>query len=255
MGAMFDGDTAVLLAAGLARDTFESFAGHRLTDPPLSHPVDAMQVALMRWQRDRFGLQVETHDLRMALGVIEEMGETFDANKPNDAEMAIDGLGDVMVFASQLATANRLAIAPILDLARLFTHRSDIVPLRAAAVLAQVVLKGSQKIRGMDDRVLFQLRLTGALAMCIAKSLDDVELIHDVAVKAAEVFVIIGNEVMNRGKPGQSDAVPALPGHVMTQEERAAALEQRQDRAASKLIEAAHDPGFDVSDSDVTAPK
>lgn len=184
---------AVAAAVRLAREHFETFAGHN--EPADVGTTDGMQIALMRWQRDRFGEQ-DAHDLKMALGVVEELGETFAAGT---AEEALDGLGDVCVYAGQLLISNRLAIEPVLDLARVFVAAGgDLVPMQAAGNLAHAVLKGSQKIRGMADPETYRAKLVECLALCIAKAIDDCEIGHGLVVRAAEVYHVVGLEVMQR---------------------------------------------------------
>lgn len=239
----FDDDPAVLAAHDSALATFATWCDGVEPDDT----VGAAQLGLMRWQRAKFGDQP---DERMALGIIEELVETFDAG--DHAEDAVDGLGDVCVYASQLATNNRLAIAPIIDLARTFTARRDIIALRASGVLAQVVLKGSQKIRGLDDRTRYRTRLVGAIAMCISKAMEDVEMIHVLDVKVAGVFVTIANEVMKRGDghPGIPQQVPAA---VVTSRVTTAERQQKAMEAMQAATEDETDPDtFDLSDGPTT---
>ena len=217
----FDKPTVVAATLKLAREQFEAFAAMDAPEVP-EDETNAMQLRLCRWQRDRFGLQVETHDLRMALGIIEEMGETFDAET---AELALDGLGDTCVYAGQILLANRLAIAPVLDLARVFAAAGgELVPATGPSKLAHTVLKGSQKIRGLADSNVFRERLVEHVAMCIAKVIDDVEVGHGIAVRAAEVYKIVGAEVMLRRQgdvmiPGATEIVEAIKHDEATREQ------------------------------------
>jgi hypothetical protein len=165
-----------------------------------------MQIALARWQNTHFGPQ---SDERCALGVIEELGETFDADA--NTENALDGLGDVIVFASQLATANRLAIGPIIDLGRVYSsHGVAIIPLRSAAMLAQTVRQGAQRVRGLGDRQQYRSRLVRSLAACIAKAIDDVEIVHGISIDARKIFLVVGEEVLKRA--AGHDAIPVVSG-------------------------------------------
>lgn len=197
LAKLFDTDPATEAAYKLARAAFEQFAGLTLADPMPPHPVDAIQVSLARWQFEKYGPNPDSH---MALGMIEEGVETFMADE--DTGECLDGLGDVCVYGAQLATNNRLAIAPILDLARVFTQRQDIKPLLGAGALAQVVLKGSQRIRGLDQVERYHRRLVGAMAMVIAKAIDDVEIFHPqtIPVQPGGVLVVVANEVLQRGE-------------------------------------------------------
>lgn len=251
LGAIFDNDAATAAALKLARERFESWATNDVGDPLPPDPVDAIQIQLFRWQRERFGLYP---DAFMALGVIEEMSETFLAGTPSKTGEALDGLGDVQVYAAQIATANRLAIGPIIDLARVFTTRTGLIPLTAPGVLAQVVLKHAQKIRGLDDHERYIKRLVGALALCIAKAIDDVEIMHDVVAKPAEVLLVVAREVLERG--AGHDAIPkATAPEVSTP---MPTLEERRESAADafKAALAGYDPDADeaepLSDSVIT---
>lgn len=243
LGAMFDKDPAVLAAFQQSRARFEAFAANDVTDPPPADPIDAIQIDLMRWQRARFG---DAPDAFMALGMIEEMVETFIADKPTDTEDAIDGLGDTCVYAAQLCTANRLALGPILDLARVFTSQQSIRLLIAHGVLAQVVLKMSQKIRGMDDRDRAHIRLVGAIALCIARTLESVEMLHDIVAKPGEVLLVVAREVLARGeghdgipKPVASEATR----QIVTPEERERMKHERRAAAVASVHNALE--GFD----------
>ncbi len=244
LAAPFDSDPEINAAHEAARVAFESFAGNDITDAQPADPIDAVQVSLCRWQRNRFGLQAETHDLRMACGVVEEMGETFLADE--SAEDALDGLGDSIVFAAQLATSNRLAIGPIITLARALAGRTSTPPIVAAAMLTQVVLKGSQKIRGLDDANLFRTRLVGALAQCIAITLTDVEILHSLRVDPAGVFLIVAGEVMQRGAghdgiPGGVTPEISVVTAVVTHEEIAEQAAARKARAMARMASAVNE--------------
>lgn len=240
LAAVFDADPAVIAAHKLSRDRFEAMAANDATDPDPDDPIDAIQLALMRWERKRFGLVIGEHH---TLGIIEEMAETFLADTANSAEGALDGLGDTCVYAAQLCTGNRLAIGPILDLARLFTARQMRL-LVASGVLAQVVLKGAQKIRGLDDENRYRLRLVGAIAMCIAKAIEDVEMMHDIAVRPADVLLVVAREVLQRGEG--HDAIPRAVASeatrtMVTPEEHARISEERKSKAMVALQGATSD--------------
>lgn len=216
LAKLFDSDAATRATYELSKLAFAQFADNNIGDPLPPLDCDAMQVRLARWQNTFYGPQP---DAMMALGMIEEEIETFVADE--DPALGLDGLGDVQVYASQLCTNNRLAIAPIIDLARLFTRRTDIRPILAVGVLAQVVLKGAQKIRGLDQRERYRLRLVGAIAMTIAKAIDDVEIMHPetIPVKASGVFCIVGEEVLQRaaGHPSIPQENPIVNVNVTIQ--------------------------------------
>lgn len=200
----FDNDLIITTAFQEARSIFESWASIGSGELP-QDPIDAMQVLLMRWQVDRFGLQP---DERMALGVIEEITEIALAES---ADEAYDGVGDVLVYGGQLACSNRLAIRPIIHLAEFLDGRHKLLGLHAQGILAQVVLKGAQKVRGLDDKERYQFRVTAALALAIheAKTL----LIaspgpHSLDVQLDNIYIKVGGEVAMRG--AGHDAVPKV---------------------------------------------
>jgi len=139
-----------------ARARFAAWAA--LDAPHLpADPVDAMQVRLARWQVLNFGPQ---SDERFALGVLEECGELDEAYEDGNGEAAVDALGDVLVYAGQLAISNRLALGPLL------------VPVGkaprltvAAGRLAHVVLKRAQRIRrGAGSVEQYRADLAAAIA-------------------------------------------------------------------------------------------
>lgn len=221
-------------ATSLSLSTFARWAAIMPAELP-PDPVDAMQVQLARWQNDRFG-HVPTSDVHIALGVIEELGEVFDEDA--SAEDAIDGLGDVMVYASQLCTANRLAVGPVIDLAVLYAKAGHcgVQAITIAGMIAHVALKHAQNIRGLGPAEAYRPRLVDALAMMIAKALEDCTMLHNLEVDPRGVFLVIGGEVTQRK---QGDAmIPTKPGEVpivQTLEEQIAAREQRKAAALETL--------------------
>ncbi len=155
------GQSSVSDAYEVARAQFEEFAGLDAPNLP-GDAVNAMQIRLMRWQHGLFSFEPRTHDLVLALGVVEEIGETLQAKTQ---EEALDGLGDVCVYAGQLLIANRLALAPVLELA--VTADPD-----GPGGLAHVVGKRSQRTRGYDDDGKYRKALVVELAVCIATAMD-----------------------------------------------------------------------------------
>jgi hypothetical protein len=232
----FDTDTDINTSLTDARKIFESWASIGGNELP-ADPLDAMQVQLMRWQRAKFGDQP---DERMALGVIEEVTESDTAESIDES---FDALGDVAVYSSQLLTNNRLAIKPLLQLAQMYqiqlleatatatpkttqelAESTAAGPLMQIAKvqgqLAQVILKGAQKIRGMDDRDRYHKRLLGSLAWCLARcaatatyrvSMATPEDEKIVVTSIADVFLVIGNSVCARSEG--HDAIPKLTVH------------------------------------------
>jgi hypothetical protein len=224
--------TAEADACALARRQFEDLDDMRV-GLLAGEPNDTQQ-ALLRWQADRFGALDALHGVRMALGVIEEMAETFEAET---AAEALDGLGDVIVYAGQLAAFHRLSIGPILALADAYLARGARVQILAAGSLAHHVLKGSQKIRGLDDPDLFRLGLVEKLAEAIACAVETVAIGHvEGAINVAEVYRIVGTEVLQR-KAGDK-MIPAADRLEVTAEARAKlAAELRAERKAAALVQ------------------
>jgi len=216
LGEPFEADIVIQTACQDALKAFETWAAIDKGDLP-EDAVDAMQIRLMRWQRDRFGLQT---DERLALGIIEEVTETDIAS---DANEAFDGLGDACVYSSQIATNNRLAIRPIIALAHhmvveLIAERAaqreqpgpgSMLPIIIApGILAQVALKRAQKVRGLDDDSKYRLQLTGALAACIAHCTIGV-MTKGVPIeqyRIEDVFLEVGEAVSQRNVG--HDAIP-----------------------------------------------
>lgn len=239
-------------ATGAATERFAQWAGIDAPDLP-PDPTDAMQVTLARWQNDRFG-NVPASDCHMALGVIEELGEAFDEDAT--AEDAIDALGDVMVYSSQLCTANRLAIGPVIDLACLYLKAEMCHghAITIAGMLAHVALKHAQSIRGLGPVEAYRPRLVDALALMIAKALEDCVMAHELVVDPRGVFLVIGGEVTQR-KAGDA-MIPAVPDVHATEAEIEHAISERKVEAMSKLAdgmqmlddaEAAGDDAHDIS--------
>ncbi len=188
-----ENDPRVIGVHTMARLEFEQFAGNNGEE--VADPVNDMQIRLMRWQRDRFGLQTDRHDLLMTLGVIEELGEAFTA--PNGEE-ALDGLGDVIVYAGQLAMANRLALSPIVRFAEALDPL-DATHQEITGRLAHVVLKASQRIRGMDDEDRYRTNIVRMLALSIALAADTAYSLHfDHKIDIAKVYTTVGAEVLLR---------------------------------------------------------
>lgn len=188
---------AAIAAVATASLAFEEWAGIGAGELPLED-VDAMQVQLMRWQIDRFG-HVPTSDPIMALGVVEELGEVFDDDAT--AEDAIDGLGDVMIYGAQLCTGNRLALRPVIDLAMRYALSNLPSPIAIIGRFAHVVGKHEQRTRGLAEPGAWRLCLVDALAMVIAKALEDCSIGHELRIDPGGVFTAIGKEVIGR-KPG-----------------------------------------------------
>jgi hypothetical protein len=217
-----------------SRGTFEQWAA---MDAPMLPPdaVDAAQVGLARWQADRFA-NVPTSDAIMALGVIEELGETFDSH--DDPEGAIDGLGDTCVYASQLCTANRLAVRPVIALAQIYAATNSgagqLSPIHAAGQLAHIVVKHTQAIRGLGPAEAYGPRLVDALALIIAKAFEDCTFVHDLRIEVPGVFTTIAREVMQR-KQGDAMIPTAAPVPVDQHHSQGVDLVEARNKALEQL--------------------
>jgi hypothetical protein len=194
--------------------------------------VDAMQFKLMRWQREMFGLP---SDEWMALGIVEESGEGFDGQ---NAEAAFDALGDVIVYAGQLAMCNRLAIGPVLALADAIYGKDREAQIVAVGALCHSVLKRSQNIREERDVEVYRAKLVEHLAKVIAHAMFTVEVFADVRPDPAKVYLTVGAEVLERKRGDKM--IPATAPATAPAPDPAAA---RRDRAMSDLAKANEDLG------------
>lgn len=215
-----------------ARSRFEQWAAGIPAGELPSNDTDSMQVQLARWQEDRFG-NAPTSDPHMALGVIEELGEAFDEDAgPEDS---VDALGDVMIYASQLCTRNRLAVGPVIDLAVLYLKANHCHghAIAIAGMLAHVVLKHDQAIRGLGPTEVYRPRLVDALALTIAKSLEDCIIGHELVIDPHGVLLVVGAEVMQR-KVGDA-MIPVTSDVHATEAEIEQAIAQRKAAASERL--------------------
>lgn len=132
-----------------------------------------------------------------ALAIIEHMGVTFGTD---DAETAVNALGMVIVYASTLAHIHSLAIEPIIELAR--TMIGECAGHAAGATeLARVTRK--------PDAI--PVDTVRALAMCIAKAMDDVEMIFELAIDPMVTFAATGQRIVDAApKPSQPDLIQSL---------------------------------------------
>jgi hypothetical protein len=191
-----------------ARDRFENWAGMDAPDLP-EDAIDAMQVRLARWQVRKFD---RCDHLEQTLGVIEELGESYDADT---VEEALDGLGDTLVYAGQLCITARLALGPILALAEAWHRDPGAVPgkwqpVSAAGYLAHVTGKRQQRTRGFADDAHYRRELVRALALVIVRAVDNVTVNQMIsggwdAVNPVAVYFVTGQHVIAR-----SDADPTV---------------------------------------------
>lgn len=219
------------LAASRAR--FDAMCTLGGLDLP-SDAVDAMQLRLMRWQREMFGLP---SDAWMALGIVEESGEGLDAE---NGDGAFDALGDVMVYAGQLAMSNRLALGPIIDLAEATYGKGNQAQVVALGALCHSVLKASQKIRDERDPDVYRAKIVEHVAACIAHAMYTVEVFADVRPDAAKVYLTVGAEVLER-KRGDV-MIPSGPPNI-DPEVTARLAAARRDRAMADLAKGNADLG------------
>lgn len=118
--------------------------------------VSCRQIEMLRWERHNFGLQSPITGL---MGILEEFGELAAAD--NAAE-SYDAVGDILVFASNMFSKYRLAIAPMLEQLQSsgFTgppclkysdrNYGDKIEVRVGWA-NHVMLKSQQKIRGYEE--------------------------------------------------------------------------------------------------------
>jgi hypothetical protein len=171
-----------------ARARFETWADIRAPHLPADR-VDAMQVELVRWRIANFGIQ---SDELIALGVVEECGELAEATT---SDAAIVALGDVLVYAGQLATNNRLAISPLL------VPVGKAVPMMVAAGrLANVVGKRAQRIRrGAGTVEQYRADLAEAIARVADAALEVADRIcADGFLDPVSVYLQVGRQVLAR---------------------------------------------------------
>lgn len=160
--------------------------------------------AVLRWgdtSRKATDLENQVHQLQeqiwcsgplgdgteqLALGVIEHIGGAFETE---DAEAAVEHLGKAMVCAASYAYTHGLAFAPILKLARVLTRRDDVQPVHGAGRIAALE-------RAEPIRVAKQVHVVEALGLCIAKGIDDCEILHGLTIEPHGVFLTIGREML-----------------------------------------------------------
>jgi hypothetical protein len=149
---------------------------HKPTDLELENQVHELQERI--WCS---GSDLDPQQL--ALGVIEYVGGTFETE---DAEHAVEHLGKAMVCAAGYAYLHGLAIAPILDLARALTRRDDVQPVH-----------GVTRLAALERQDLVESHhVVAALGLCIAKGIDDCEIVHGLTIEPHGVFLTIGREML-----------------------------------------------------------
>lgn len=142
--------------------------------------------------------------VRQAMSMISLLGVTFVTEDP---EEALEALATCMVHASVICTIERLSVVPVIELGAAFAQRQDVQPARASAALARAVLSIRSRLNTMNDPYRmrgvhavaiehdYRLALVEAMALAIAKGLDDVAIQHDITVRPVELFAIRAREV------------------------------------------------------------
>ena len=148
-----------------ARTRFESFAAVHADRPAPEgiDPIDWLQVRLAAWEaRQPFHV---ASALPVGAGCSEEAGELADAESPDEIE---DAIGDICIYAGQVATRNRLAMSALFD------YADELPPIcldpwrelcAAQGKVAHLALKREQRIRaGALPAEEYRERLALALA-------------------------------------------------------------------------------------------
>lgn len=141
-----------------SRRQFETYAA---MDAPFlpDNDLSAMQVRLCRWQTENFGVP---DALDLVAGIVEEYGETREAENDYDWMGIVDGAADVMIYSTQLCTLMRMDFG--VALRDVLTISAVDEPLVILGRLAQAHLKAKQKIRGFGDQDLTRRRTYNAVA-------------------------------------------------------------------------------------------
>lgn len=179
-----------------ARARFESWSS--LDAPHLpADPIDALQVQLARWQVRNFP---DTGDVLIALGIGEECGELDEATTAADVINVIDALGDVAIYCSQLANANRLAIGPAIEYADTTRHRPACrTLLTAVGRLQHLVLKRAQRIReGMLPVEEYRAALHAAICAVLHEATMVARWTVDASTLAGPSFTVTAASVLAR---------------------------------------------------------
>ena len=176
-----------------ARARFAAWAA--LDSPHLpADPVDAMQLRLARWEvRQPFW---RADAAFVALGCCEEVGERASAESPDEIE---DAMGDVAIYAGQVAMRNRLAMSGLFDAA------DELPALHADAWrnlcdaqgrVAHLALKRSQRIR---EGALPDEEYRARMATTIAALLGAVEATSYRSGRSArDCYLITGARILAR---------------------------------------------------------
>lgn len=146
--------------------------------------IDDMQRQLAEWQARNFA-NVDDRDL--ALGIVEELGEYFEAETEEDRR---DAIGDVLIYCGQLLARNWIKLS-----ANISNHgdRDGVSARRvivAAGMICHAALKRHQKIRGFDDHEKYRDELS-ALALVLTRILAREETLR-------AIYLEVGAKVLQR---------------------------------------------------------
>lgn len=181
-----------------------------------------------KWQlQTQLAFRIPSSDLpeRLALSAIARLGVAFAADDP---VRAVEALGAMLINCAVIARWLQLSIVPIIELGRRMTSLGQAQPGRAMGELAAAAI-------AIDDDVLppaDQLeRMTGALALAVAKGLDDVELQHELKIEPLELFELASKDFMDRPLTGWGASHFVHPRHGVL---AAAAEAQKMRREAAR---------------------
>lgn len=140
-----------------ARAAFDTYATMGAPQLP-GDAMSAVQVQLYRWQVRNFDLQPAA---RFVLGIVEEVGEMGEAVEHDDRDAILDAIGDACIYATQLATTQRLDFGALLWASQELAHSQPVDV--ALGRIAHAVLKTEQRIRGFDDPEKGRFEVANAL--------------------------------------------------------------------------------------------
>lgn len=144
--------------------------------------IDDMQRQLAEWQARNFE-NVDDRDL--ALGIVEELGEYFEAQTEEERR---DAIGDVLIYCGQLLARNNLRLSSSLSV-------WDYEPsarraMTAAGNLCHVALKRHQRIRGFDSCDAYRNSIRASV-MIVAQELGRIDPMRS-------AYMEIGAKVLKR---------------------------------------------------------
>jgi NTP pyrophosphatase (non-canonical NTP hydrolase) len=165
----------------LSRAKFSEYAGMDAPYLP-GGELSALQVSLDRWEKKNFGIQPP---MVYALGIAEEVGEFFEEVGRGDEDGVRDAVGDVLIYATQLATAHRLDFGTLLE--HQWTHgepalhgsRFDRELMQDVGNLCHVMLKAAQGIRGYNDPDAIRVAICEGIC-ALVRSLSLASPVHGV---------------------------------------------------------------------------